>query len=45
MAAASLKAPGSPWKATRRVVRSIAVISTGYLAISAAKQEGEIVRD
>jgi hypothetical protein len=43
MAAASLNAPGSPWKATRAVSRSEVVIGWRYLAISGAKQKAKFL--
>src|SRR5713101_491114 len=42
MAAASLKAPGSPWKATRAVLRSEVLIGWRYLAIRGAKPKAKI---
>jgi hypothetical protein len=43
IAAASLKAPGSPWKATRADLRSDVLIGWRYLAISGTKQKAEFV--
>src|SRR6266566_7270945 len=39
MAAASLKAPGSPWKATRMVLRSVVIMAMRYLAIGHGKRK------
>src|SRR5580765_647197 len=44
MAAASLKAPSSPWKATRKLLRFDGLIDRRYLAISGVKQKAEIRR-
>src|SRR5216683_5550311 len=42
MAAASLKAPGSPWKATRVILRLEVLIGRRYLAIRGAKPKANI---
>src|SRR5216684_2434103 len=42
IAAASLKAPGSPWKATRMVLGSNVLMGRRYLAIRCAKRKAKI---